>query len=75
MYVYPRAMHVYKICISVLCMYTYVFPLLVSILDSTVYSAASSVNNSVRGFKEYFDFHKSSYDNVSELYIRTYVCI
>ena len=76
------------ICVSKLCMnvctctnyvylcyvHTYIFPLLVSILVSTVYSAASSVSNSVRGFKEYFDFHKSTYDNVCEyIYIRTHV--
>ena len=46
------------------------FPLIISLFVSVVYSATSSVSKSVQGFKEYFDFHKSFYDNVCELMLR-----
>ena len=43
-----------------------------------VYSASSSASKSVQGFKEYFDLHKSFYDNVRKLIytymLRMYIC-
>ena len=39
----------------------------VVLLFYIVYSASSSASKSVQGFKEYFNFHKSFYDNVRKL--------
>ena len=42
---------------------------------SVVYSVSSSASKSVQGFKEYFDFHKSFYDNVRKLITIYVVCM